>query len=204
MHIIEAETPGILWRDAAKMVYNEGSEVMDGEEHLRELINVMLICSNPTGRDAVLDNFADKEMIEFMLGNFLKMEPVLDWGYSYGSRLFNYNGINQLEKVINKLKGNKEAKSATIDLMDPLNDGKHVPCICTMDFKIRNGRLQCSAFFRSQDVGKKIYADIISIGELMKRVAQGTNLKIGALHIFIASLHIYEKDVNDKILPLIR
>lgn len=204
MYTIEAETPGILWQNAARKVYDEGSEVMDGQEHLKELLNVMLICSKPMGNDAILDKLADKKMIEFMLGNFMKTEPVLDWGYSYGVRLFNYNGVNQIEKIINKLKNNKESKSATIDLMDPLKDGKHVPCICTLDFKIRDNKVQCSAFFRSQDAGKKIYADIISLGALTNMVAKGTNLEAGILHIFIASLHIYEKDVNDKILPLLK
>ena len=176
---------------------------MDGEEHLKELTNVLLISSNPSGSDPVIEKFADKNMINFMLGNFLDKKPVLDWGYSYGMRLFDYNGADQLQRVIDKLKKNKESKSATVDLMDPLKDGKHVPCICTIDFKIRDNKIQCSAFFRSQDVGKKIYADIISLGELMKQVSQGAGYAVGTLHIFIASLHIYEKDVNDKVLPLI-
>ncbi|MCL4379420.1 thymidylate synthase [Candidatus Marsarchaeota archaeon] len=203
MQIIEAATPGLLWKQAAKKVYSEGSEIMDGQERLKELTSVTLIISNPTGEDQIMQKFADRKMVDFMLGNFLKQDSVLDWGYSYGKRLFNYNGINQMDRVIKKLNGNKESKSATIDLINPLEDVKHVPCICTLDFKIRDNKIQCSAFFRSQDAGKKIYADIISIGKLMKIIAKETKYDVGVLHIFIASLHIYEKDVNDKILPLI-
>ncbi|MCL4362933.1 thymidylate synthase [Candidatus Marsarchaeota archaeon] len=202
MKIIEAHSPGKLWQEAATVVYKNGAAVMDGQDRLKELTNVVLVCENPLESDRVLDKFADKKMLDFMLGNFLEKEPVLDWGYSYGARILDYNGTNQLKNIIDKLKRNRESKSATINLMDPSKDGKHVPCICTLDFKIRDGRVQCAAFFRSQDAGKKIYADMISLGELTKKVANETGSKAGALTIFIASLHIYEKDIDSIVRPL--
>ena len=64
--------------------------------------------------------------------------------------------------------------------------------------KIRNGKIVGNAFFRSQDAGKKFYADIMCIGEIMKLVSNKLGLEVGTLSIFIASLHIYESDF-DKI-----
>ncbi|MCX6713508.1 MAG: thymidylate synthase, partial [Candidatus Vogelbacteria bacterium] len=184
-------------------VYVDGQLIKDGDKKLRELLNVFIICENPTKGDEILDKKADKNMINWMLGNFLKQEPVLNWGYSYGLRFFNYHGINQLQQIIDKLKKNNESKSATISLMDPLGDSGHMPCICVLDFKIRKGYLLATAFFRSQDAGKKLYADIISLGKIMEIVSGEVGIKMGELSVLIASLHIYEEDLEEIVLPLI-
>lgn len=201
---IKETTPGLLWKAAAKEVYEKGADIKDGEKDLKELLNVFITCENPMGSDVVIEHYADGKMIEWMLGNFLKQEPVLDWGYSYGTRFFNHHGIDQVANVIAKLKKNPDSKSATINLMDVEADLKHVPCICTIDFKIRNGRLNATSFFRSQDAGKKLYADIISIGKIMEMIAKEVDVPVGELSILIASLHIYEEDIKDKVLPLIQ
>ncbi|OYT43522.1 MAG: hypothetical protein B6U88_00860 [Candidatus Aenigmarchaeota archaeon ex4484_56] len=114
----------------------------------------------------------------------------------YGKRLFNYRGINQIKAVVNKLKVKPESKSAIITLTDPSKDKRHVPCICVMDFKIRNSLLTTTAFFRSQDAGKKIYADILAIGEIVKLISRNLNVKIGPLILYICSSHIYEEDIK--------
>jgi thymidylate synthase len=203
MKSIVAKTPGVLWRKAAREVYTQGSDIKDGEKNLKELLNVYVTCEKPNKTDATIETLADKEMIEWMLNNFLKQDPVLDWGYSYGKRFFNHHGINQVENIINKLKKNPDSKSATINLMDVKEDQKHVPCICTIDFKMRSGILNATAFFRSQDAGKKLYADIISIGRIMDMIASGVGAEVGQLNILISSLHVYDEDLESKVLPLI-
>ena len=129
--------------------------------------------------------------------NFYGSKSVLNWGYCYGLRLRNYLGINQIDKVVEKLNRKPESKSATIVIMDPKVDfNGHMPCIVTLDFKIREGKLLATAFFRSQDVGKKMYADILSLGKIQKEVGEKTRTKPGKLKIFISSAHIYETEFN--------
>lgn len=194
MKNIIAKTSGIAWLSAVGEVMKNGNLVRDGEQNLKEVLNVMVTISDPLGTDTVLEKYADKKMIKWMKGNFLKMEPVLDWGYSYGQRFFNFGGINQVDNVIAKLKKNPDSKSATIALMDPKGDGHHVPCIVAIDFKIRQNKLMLTAFFRSQDVGKKMYADIISVGEIGKTISEKVGVILGSLNILIVSLHAYEAD----------
>lgn len=203
MKSIIAKTPGVLWKEAASEVYTNGCDIKDGEKNLKELLNVYITCEQPTKNDGIIETYADKSMIDWMLDNFLEQAPVLDWGYSYGKRFFNNHGINQVENIINKLKKNPDSKSATINLMDVEEDQKHVPCICTIDFKMRNGTLNATAFFRSQDAGKKLYADIISIGKIMEMIADEIGSEVGQLNILIASLHIYEEDLENRVFPLI-
>jgi len=196
MIVIKDTTPGLVWLKAAKEVVKNGGSVMDGETKLKELLNVFLTVEKPTKSDKILEQFADKEMISWMKNNFLKKEPVANWGYSYGQRFFDFEGINQVEAVIAKLKKNHDSKSATITLMSPKGDTQHMPCIVAIDFKLRGGKLYTTAFFRSQDAGKKLYADIISIGEIAQNIAEEVGTKLGDLNILVASLHVYESDID--------
>lgn len=192
-HIV-AETTGQAWIKAAQEVFDHGCLIKDGEVTLKESLNVFLTVERALEDDPIIRTHADPMMVQWMKDNFLKFEPVLNWGYSYGQRFFNYQGVNQIAAVIAKLKKNPESKSATVTLMDPKGDQTHMPCIVAIDFKIRDGRLMTTSYFRSQDVGKKLYADVICIGEIAKQVADGVGTEVGSVNILISSLHAYEKD----------
>ncbi len=194
MKQVISRTPGLAWKQALYLVDTEGAHVKDGNKDLKEMINVFLTVENPTSSDEIVEKYADKNMIEWMRKNFLSNEPVANWGYSYGQRFTDYYGIDQIRGIVEKLKKNPESKSATITLMDPKGDSGHMPCIVALDFKIRNGKLMTTAFFRSQDVGKKIYADIICLGEIGSRIAEEVSVQNGELNILIVSLHLYEED----------
>jgi thymidylate synthase len=60
--------------------------------------------------------------------------------------------------------------------------------------KIRGGVLHVTAFFRSQDVGKKLYADILALGAIQKSIADQAGVRSGPVKLFITSAHIYEAD----------
>lgn len=196
MKHIFGTTTGEVWKKAAAEVYLHGNAVKDGDANLKECLNIFLTIEKPLESDPILRDHADPRMIEWMRDNFLKLEPVSDWGYSYGQRFLSYDGIDQIEQVITKLKKNPESKSATITLMNPLGDQHHMPCIVAIDFKIREGKLMTTASFRSQDVGKKLYADVICIGEIAKKIADQTSCVAGDVILHIVSLHAYETDWN--------
>lgn len=196
MTIIESRTPGESWLKAARAVIKSGHPIKDGDVRLKEILNVHLTVDRPLSYDSILRLHADGKMISWMQDNFLKLDPVPGWGYSYGQRFFSYDGIDQISRAIEKLKKNQDSKSATVSLMDPPGDASHMPCIVALDFKVRDGRLMTTAFFRSQDAGKKMYADIICLGEIARRVADGVGVEAGPLHILIVSLHVYETEWN--------
>lgn len=196
MTLIKSKTSGEIWKKSINAVYTNGKIIKDEGEDLKELLNVILEVDNPDQSDKIIKKFGDQKMIDWMHNNFLETRPINDWGYSYGQRLFDYNGLDQINIVTNKLSKNPDSKSATISLMDPSKDASHVPCITVLDFKLRNGVLYTSSFFRSQDAGKKLYADIISINEISEKIANALKVKIGKLTIFVASLHLYIKDYN--------
>jgi len=196
MKSIETNTIGDAWVESIKTVLDLGKTVHDGDTKLKEFINLAIKINHPEKEDDILKKYADEKMIEFMISNFLEKEPVLNWGYSYGQRIYDFSGINQFKKIANKLKKNPESKSATISLMNPPEDQKHVPCITVLDFKIRDGHLLATAFFRSQDIGKKFYADAICIGKIGKMISEKINNVPVKLLFVISSAHIYEPDIE--------
>jgi thymidylate synthase len=196
MQSLIAPTPGQIWLKACNLVLNKGGEVHDGELLLKEVVDLFIEVENANDIDPIVKKYGDPEMIDWMVNNnFYGTEPVLNWGYCYGMRLRDFNGINQIDKIVEKLQKNPESKSATITTMKPEVDFEgHMPCIMSLDFKIRQDKLLLTAFFRSQDIGKKFYADILSLGKIQNEVASKIGIASGNVKIFISSAHIYETE----------
>lgn len=190
------KTAGFIWKDACALVMENGGSVYDEGVQLKEVLDLFVEIEDATKNDVILDESADPKMVDWMVNkNFGGKTPVLDWGYCYGTRLRDFRGVDQIDKIVAKLQKNPDVKSASLSLMDPSVDfNGHMPCIIALDFKIRNKKLYLTGFFRSQDIGKKFYADILALGAIQDEVAQKLNTNKGNVKIFISSAHIYETD----------
>lgn len=200
MHKVYSRSAGYAWFDAIDLVMEKGAPVNDGDTHLKEVIDFFIEVEDGQTYDEILNDYADPEMIDWMVNkNFGGDGPVLNWGYCYGMRLHNFNGTDQIAEIVKKLQSNPEAKSATMTLMKPEDDFTgHMPCIMALDVKIRDNKLNLTGFFRSQDIGKKFYADILALGSIQKVISEQLDITPGHIKIFISSAHIYETDF-DKI-----
>jgi len=195
-YIIKTRYPGEARIKCLKKVMEEGIFVKDNKDGMiKEILNVVITILNPLVKDKIIKDLVQLEMIDWMQNNFFKKDSIPGWNYSYCQRLFNYNNkIDQIKTVIKRLKNNPVAKSATLTLMRPGFDSKHVPCLTTLDFKIREKKLLLTCFVRSQDVYKKMYADILCLSRIQKNVADKLKIKVGPLCINVVSAHIYKED----------
>lgn len=197
MHF-RAESIGDAWRDLLEATYGSDRTVRDDGMELRELVNVLVTIEAPIPPmpdDAFLRQNSDDELVQWMHDNFHSMDPIDGWGYSYGSRLYDFEGVNQLEYVKAKLAADQESKSATVTAMYPPGDSTHVPCICSLDFKVRDG-LILTAFFRSQDVGRKFASDVLALQEVFDDVAAHLGVARNRMVVHVVSAHIYERDYD--------
>jgi thymidylate synthase len=123
-------------------------------------------------------------------------QPDEKLGYSYGERMYNFKGINQIQWAIDRLNRNPASKSATIGILMPERDtgAEHVPCMNLVDFKKRSGELNLTVVFRSHDYGKKALPNLIALGELLEQACEATNSDVGRLICHSISAHIYESD----------
>lgn len=203
MDTIRTKTLGEAWRECFQKVYQYGSIIEDDKGKIKEILDLFVIIRD-IEEDLFIKQHGDRKIIQWMRDNFGKEKPIEDWGYSYGQRIYDFLGINQFQSVTEKLKRNPDSKSATVGLILPSQDKKHVPCLVALDFKIRNHKLITTAFFRSQDIGKKFYADVLAIKDISNSIGKEISCPLGEFYFFIKSAHFYISDLEqlEKIFEL--
>ena len=195
-YFIKENSVGKAWQEAMKTIIEKGTITFDDNKKLHEILGLHIKIAKPSESDTIIEKKGDKDMIEWMKKNFFSKDKVLNWGYSYGKRITDYLGINQLENIKQKLLNNINSKSATISLNNPSEDKKHSPCINILDFKVRNNTVILNTFFRSQDICKKMYADAICLTLILNDLARTLKIKNTELNLYIMSAHIYENDLE--------
>lgn len=206
-YMIKEKYIGSVWIKCLHKAIKEGVFVKDRHRGLaKEILNVIIFVLNPQVLDKLTAKFMDLKMFDWMQKNFFGKKSLEEWGYSYGQRLFDYNGIDQIKSLTGRLKTNPQVKSATITLMRPGFDNQHVPCLTTLDFKVRNKKLLLTCFFRSQDIYKKMCVDMLCLAKIQKNMAKQLRVNPGYLCFHIVSAHVYKEDFEkaDEILRKVK
>lgn len=139
------------------------------------------------------------DFIEYYISDYKKYSDDGETIYgAYGPRLFNMNGkYNQVENVINLLREKQTTRKAVIQLFDaqdlenPHND---IPCTCTLQFVIRNNKLNLLVTMRSNDAFLGLPHDIFSFTMLQEIVASDLKVDLGTYRHAVGSLHLYKNN----------
>lgn len=118
----------------------------------------------------------------------------------YGPRLFDADGSGQVVYVIEALKANPWTRKAVIQLFDRSDVAaphEDVPCTCTLQFLIREGRLHLITYMRSNDAWLGLPHDIFCFTMLQELVAVSTGYPLGEYQHFVGSLHLYEANITE-------
>lgn len=192
MQIINERTLGEAWLKAMKTVMDLGEDIWDGDVALREVRNLYFAIEDITDKDSVLQKYADYDRIQLMKEKYATCGLVGDYKIDYGSYIYNNNGVNQIEWVINRIKHKPETKSATISLHKPGEE--MLACLSMLDFKYRNGVLDMNVVYRSQNIYWSHPGNMLALRKIQKDVADELNLKMGKVDLVVFSAHIYESD----------
>ncbi len=118
---------------------------------------------------------------------------------SYGTRINEYFGVNQIENVINMLKTSQISNRLVINLWDANTDifSQSPPCLNHIWIKIYNNQFYLTALFRSNDMFSAWVSNAMGLRRLQYYIfSQIKNfypdIKIGSLTIISESAHIYE------------
>jgi thymidylate synthase len=117
----------------------------------------------------------------------------------YGPRLFSFDGVNQIENVIRVLQDNSFSRKAVIQLFDHhdlLENHADVPCTCTLQYLLRDGRLSAITYMRSNDVFRGMPHDLFCFTMLQEIIARSVQAELGSYHHIVGSLHMYDADVS--------
>jgi len=145
---------------------------------------------------------AGSKNADFISYYILKYQDLAEDGEifgGYGPRLLNWKGVNQLSKVTEILRTKADSRQAVIQLFDALDISqkhKDVPCTCSLQFMLRQGKLHLFANMRSNDIHWGLPHDVFCFTMLQEIVARSVSAELGGYKHAVGSLHLYVKDTG--------
>jgi len=129
-----------------------------------------------------------------------------DLGDIYGSRWRNWNGIDQLSKLIYDIKNNPDSRRLILSAWDPtILDQISLPaCHSFVQFYVNNGELSCCLYQRSGDVLLGVPYNIASYSLLTHMIAQQCELEVGEFVWTGGDVHLYSNHLEQAKLQLTR
>ncbi|MBA4500861.1 thymidylate synthase [Marinobacterium marinum] len=197
MFTVTAHTLGECWQKCIETVLAEGVRHYDEDVAIYEVLGLCVEIERPSSEDLFIESVGDHQVINKMLEKFSKGVVMNDRPFTYGQLIYDMNGVDQFEWMLKRLRDKPETKSATISLVTPGLDDLNLPCLSTLDAKIRNGELHLQFFFRSQNIFGRQYANFLALATLFESLADRAGASVGSMSGYIASAHIYEYDIAD-------
>ncbi len=211
----EEETLDDLLRAIFTQLLNQNGSIAASRGRFSEIFGAMLVLRNPRARLSrseskgkifsalgelfwYLSQKNDLAFIEYYLPKVRKeSDDNVSIRSGYGERLYSHNGQNQIANVIDLLKKKKTSRRAVIQLFDATDlsqNFKSIPCTCTLQFLIRDEKLNLLVNMRSNDAYLGLPHDVFSFTMLQEIVARSVDAEMGTYKHSAGSLHLYEED----------
>ena len=114
--------------------------------------------------------------------------------YTYGERLFDFNGRDQIAAIVSDLRATRYSRRAVAALWDPARDpgSADPPCLNLLQARARDGKLYLTAYFRSHDIFRAWLMNAFGLRKLQAEIAERVgDIMLGDLVIISQSAHIY-------------
>jgi thymidylate synthase len=197
----------ILWN---VMTYGKRTRTQHSSDQL-ELLNVTAVITSPPAdswqswmpfsKEELGEQISFHPKIEY--SGYLKklFTPEVEEGvaYTYGSRLRNYRGIDQIVTMMDELWVTSHSRRAVSVLWDVELDigSANPPCLVLIQGRIRDEKLYMTAYFRSHDMYRAWGLNVAGLRYLQYEMATRLAVDLGELAIHSTSAHIYEHDWDE-------
>jgi thymidylate synthase len=131
------------------------------------------------------------------LGQLLSAEAAPGVSYTYGGRLRAFAGsIDQVRAIVDDLRASGDSRRAVAALWSPAQDigSPSPPCLNLVQARLRGGRLQLTAYFRSHDIYRAWAANAFALRALQAHIAGELGAAAGDLALISHSAHVYAHD----------
>jgi len=171
------------------------------ENELKELLNVMAVLYDEDSDALYLPHyfpFTQKDLDSYY-PQVLSAKQIPGIAYTYGQRLRNHDGVDQIAKIIELIKTRPFSKKMIAFTANVAEDWNQVnrgdtPCLTQVVFSIQDGKLFATTHFRSQDMVHGWPRNVFSLRKLQKMIADETGYIMGAFVMITHSAHIYSDD----------
>lgn len=184
------------YHDALKHLYNWSTIVDDASHNTRckECSMTMVVrepLAEPMISRCVPCGPAELEQYRMeMLDGIMDFCVGRGWDYTYHERI-----APQIPRIIQMLKQDGTTRQAFIDVRRPDDIYRtDPPCLTSVFYMIRDGKLDCSVLFRSNDAVKATFMNAFALICLQKRIADKLGVGVGTYTHRANSFHAYERD----------
>jgi thymidylate synthase len=137
-----------------------------------------------------------KEFIERIKEDKKFSDQYGDLGPVYGQQWRNFQGIDQLNGLINDINKSPDSRRLIISAWNPrdipvMEKSGLPPCHTLFQFYVAEGKLSCQLYQRSADVFLGVPFNIASYALLTMMIAQATGLKLGDFVHTFGDAHLY-------------
>ena len=212
-----------VWKELLnEVIYNRKYTYKD-DSKIKEVIGVHKQLKNPYS-NSIINISADKFASYVKKGIFdiaeypIKGEALFDYVtslddehqiyldddgfiYTYSERLQNYNDINQLDVIINRLNKNINSNRAIAVTYNPMVDmnRQDIPCLQLIQALVRNDKLILSVYFRSNDLYGAFPSNMMFLTYLGMKIANELRVQFDYIDYHCSSLHVYETDYQQAL-----
>jgi thymidylate synthase len=174
--------------DAAELAEDDRGPVLEGPPVLFEMIRL-------GWSDPLITRFAEASTVRLYTRKFTSTSVCAPFKYSYGARLRELQGVDQLAWVRQLLTDRPRSKSGWISLTVPGERPDSVPCLTSLAFRERREALQMSAIFRSQNAYTS-YLNYLPLRDVQAGMAVALGLPCGPMRVYVDVPHLYLADAS--------
>ena len=135
-----------------------------------------------------------------------KSKFIGDVGKIYGVQWRNFNGVDQIQELIEGLKKNPNSRRHILTAWNPseINEMSLPPCHAFSQFFVSNNKLSCQLYQRSCDMFLGVPFNIASYSLLIHILAAECKLGVGDFVHSLGDFHIYEEHFDQVKIQLKR
>ena len=135
-----------------------------------------------------------------------KSKFIGDVGKIYGVQWRNFNGVDQIQELIEGLKKNPNSRRHILTAWNPseINEMSLPPCHAFSQFFVSKNKLSCQLYQRSCDMFLGVPFNIASYSLLIHIIAEECKLGVGDFIHSLGDFHIYEEHFDQVKIQLTR
>ncbi len=199
---VRANTVLEAWKRALKLIQTYGyKKPSDYDENQLELIDLSIVVKNESLLHPTMEGVAGvtKEELEKYEQDILSPKKPDGVKYTYGNRLLDYEGVNQLQYMIDMLKEKKYSRRSIATLWNPPLDiaAGEGPCLDVYQAIVQDDYLYLISYIRSNDVYNAWPRNIYGLLKIQEALCNELGFKKGYVNTVAGSAHVYERNFKD-------
>lgn len=188
-------TCGQAWIALMRHVWMAGEAGIDDRGPVIEAVPRLFEIANFSWDDPLIREYGETDKVARYTAKFARTDVIPPFKYSYGARLRQLLGVDQIEWIIKLLAGRPYSKSAWVTLTVPGEPDHAVPCLTALSFRIRGYQVTMTATFRSQNAFT-CYLNYVPLRTIQLEIADALSLPVGPMRVFVDVPHIYAADAD--------